>query len=454
MTMQHRPENRLDRSLFLALVAVVGLAFASTATVEAGDDDYTLTISSASTSLEGSVDLEITLDSQSGDDLLGYQWGVCHEDALTLEEGDVVNGTALEDLGHTFQAVNVFVEDGGRGWNVGALFDVAMSVVLEPADDQLLFIATYTCGTEEVTATVEFCETLGDPPTTIRVIVGSEKLEPALVNGEVECGGVPPYILTCASVTEEQAATVDVPVTLDAPAAVDSFSFGLSFDDEFVDIADVVEGAALADFNDGEGASFFAVNMDPDGGPGITVGCIVSFGNPTGEDENPGDFEQIAIGDGQEIVVLSLDIDGQTPDESTIPLDFSADLGSPAVPLVISLDGESVSPQTIDGELFVMGVPLPPYLAGDMNSDGDVDISDPLYLALALFGDGDEELACEIAADLNDDEAVTIADAVALIDYLFQGGEPPADPYPDCAFFDSEVDPLSCDTANDAACSP
>jgi hypothetical protein len=66
-----------------------------------------------------------------------------------------------------------------------------------------------------------------------------------------------------------------------------------------------------------------------------------------------------------------------------------------------------------------------PFVRGDANVDGAVNLSDAFAILNALFIWGSfHYLACEDAADANDDGAVNIADAIFTLNHLFIGGRP------------------------------
>jgi hypothetical protein len=73
-------------------------------------------------------------------------------------------------------------------------------------------------------------------------------------------------------------------------------------------------------------------------------------------------------------------------------------------------------------------------LRGDANTDGTLDLADPVRILDHLFLG--RPLGCEalvnIAADVNDSGSVQIDDGIALLNFLFLGGPPPAAPFPDC----------------------
>ena len=61
---------------------------------------------------------------------------------------------------------------------------------------------------------------------------------------------------------------------------------------------------------------------------------------------------------------------------------------------------------------------------GDANADGNVAISDVVYLVNYLFKSGPEPIPLE-TGDVDGDNQSQIQDAVYLVNYLFKGGNPP-----------------------------
>ena len=70
-----------------------------------------------------------------------------------------------------------------------------------------------------------------------------------------------------------------------------------------------------------------------------------------------------------------------------------------------------------------------PFIRGDVNLNGQVNIADAVQLAGALFGPG--TIPCPDSADSNDDGIVELTDILNTLNVLFMGASMPA-PWPDC----------------------
>jgi len=87
-----------------------------------------------------------------------------------------------------------------------------------------------------------------------------------------------------------------------------------------------------------------------------------------------------------------------------------------------------------------------PFLRGDSNSDSEIDIADALKTFNFLFL-GDTEAPCLDAMDTDDSGDVDISDGIALLLYLFAGGDPPAAPGSSCGWDVTSGDGLGCISA-------
>lgn len=81
---------------------------------------------------------------------------------------------------------------------------------------------------------------------------------------------------------------------------------------------------------------------------------------------------------------------------------------------------------------------------GDSNSDGSLDISDPIFTLRVLFDNGAQS-GCASAADANDDDRLNLADSVYSLNHLFGGGQAPPAPGITCGT-DPTAGTLGCDS--------
>ena len=74
-----------------------------------------------------------------------------------------------------------------------------------------------------------------------------------------------------------------------------------------------------------------------------------------------------------------------------------------------------------------------PFVRGDPNEDGIVDMSDAVFILNHLFLGGIMP-PCRPVMDVNGDGGLDLGDPIHMLTYLFQQGEPPTTPFPDCGF--------------------
>ena len=66
-------------------------------------------------------------------------------------------------------------------------------------------------------------------------------------------------------------------------------------------------------------------------------------------------------------------------------------------------------------------MPGPPFLRGDSNGSGSVDLADAIATLSWLFLEGAERVNCPDAADLDDSGTLDLADPILLLMGLFGG---------------------------------
>jgi hypothetical protein len=74
---------------------------------------------------------------------------------------------------------------------------------------------------------------------------------------------------------------------------------------------------------------------------------------------------------------------------------------------------------SIAGVLVVNG-----YRGGDANADGEINVADAVYLINFIFNGGPAAYP-EAAGDANSDGGTSIGDPVYIVNYVFKGGPPP-----------------------------
>ena len=104
--------------------------------------------------------------------------------------------------------------------------------------------------------------------------------------------------------------------------------------DNILTLDDIGQGAAVAATNDDDGADFFATSIDPEGGPGGYVACIIDLAL---DDSLPAE-------DDQEIAILEYTISLDAAAGEISDLTFTDGLGSPAVATVVVETSDSVAP--------------------------------------------------------------------------------------------------------------
>ena len=112
-------------------------------------------------------------------------------------------------------------------------------------------------------------------------------------------------------------------------------------------------------------------------------------------------------------------------------------VGSHEITLSISDPADHVS---VDTALMVV---QGSFRRGDSNGDGEVDISDAVFILFFLFAQAGPPL-CMDAADVNDSGTVDLSDAIYALAFLFTNGLVPPSPGPAEPGYDTTSDDLGC----------
>jgi hypothetical protein len=90
---------------------------------------------------------------------------------------------------------------------------------------------------------------------------------------------------------------------------------------------------------------------------------------------------------------------------------------------------------------FLTGVP---FVRGDTNFDGEVDLSDAVLTLFYLFNGAEQPHDCRDAMDSDDNGRLEVTDAVAVLVFLFIDSTPLRPPFPGCGLDPSPTDVLCC----------
>jgi hypothetical protein len=111
---------------------------------------------------------------------------------------------------------------------------------------------------------------------------------------------------------------------------------------------------------------------------------------------------------------------------------------------VITASGTSFAPTGRSGLILRLEGRDPPFLRGDVNADGAMDVSDPISILGFLFLHEPEDLTCRKGADTDDSGVLDITDGVLLLNHLFLGAGDPPPPHRACGD-DPTPDLLGCE---------
>lgn len=160
-----------------ALIVVLFFSYPSQA-----QEEFELSISDAAGAVGGTATVEVSL-SHDASDIRGFHFGICHDpDLVSINEEDIVDGEGLSSASVEFQSIEVYDD----GWTLDSLWCVPCDSVMMPSGDWSIYEATYELLDAGV-ASLDFCEDLGDPAVTNRIvdIDGNDEIEPTTVSGSI-----------------------------------------------------------------------------------------------------------------------------------------------------------------------------------------------------------------------------------------------------------------------------
>jgi hypothetical protein len=280
---------------------------------------------------------------------------------------------------------------------------------------------------------LEFLESAGDPPLKNEVTAGTESATPETTNGTVVI--LPPkdppptgnrMVLTSTEVAPGETGSVFVLATTDKE--VEAFTTIVAFDPTVLHITDFrIEGTATGDLNPD-----FTVPSLRSSHAAFTV--IFDFGPPRTPPLAPGEDLRLCE------VVFSVEPNALP---GTYRLHFENDIGDPPLSNIFVHEGQSFYPALYAGEVRVRERTSLPFLRGDFDGSGQVNIADSISVVNHLFRSGPPPF-CDDAMDADDSGVLNLTDSVFLLDFLFRAGPVPPPPFP-AEGSDPTEDGLTCD---------
>ncbi|MGE3165865.1 MAG: PKD domain-containing protein [Planctomycetota bacterium] len=145
---------------------------------------------------------------------------------------------------------------------------------------------------------------------------------------------------------------------------------------------------------------------------------------------SPFDFRTFPPSANQMLAGLEYDVVPGLAVGTTTEIRFVDGLGSPPLNTIFSPSlGPSIAPFPLHGRVTIVAPGQVEFLRGDANRTGSIDIADAIAILTFLFAGGAAP-TCPDAADVNDDSSVNIGDAIYALSYLFTNGATPPYPFP------------------------
>lgn len=398
----------------------------------AQDPNVVLRLEALEDSAASFFQADVRFDNFAVNDWYGWSFGVCHDSAL-IELLDVDDGeTTLTVNGGQPPGFSALESVPDEGFAAGVVIDLFGLNTLGPGVDYHFNRATYFATGPGTTADLCFCDSIGTPPFAVVIVGSGASIVPTQVCASVELQGPFPsedlFVFSLGTTTGTfdlwgGAGRFDVDLAIGqelpggvVPQATNGFTMCLRHDPtllEAVGVAPIGPLAALVD------PAFFDVDLLPEGA------CVEVQYDMASAQELFFPVTESVVRVTYETVPEELELASLV--ETIVLWDDS--LG--ATNSVLTATGES-RPALLHGVLTLTGEARS-YRRADCNSDGAFNVGDVVHILGTLFGS--IVVPCRQSCDVNGDFEIDIADAISMVGYLFQGGSPPAAPFPDCTSF-------------------
>jgi hypothetical protein len=367
----------------------------------------------------------------------GYSATIGYDPSAVLPKEINLDGTITDPSLVEFTDFKIHEADAAVSYTVLVDFLPPLEAKVLPAgDNQLLFRLIF-----DVLADAPLGETsfhfptnVGTPPALTHLVVAGETVTPELVPGNlvILASTEPPS--SSANLIEITSATVapgeegEVIVLASSEKDLAAFTVLFTFDASAIEVLALnLEGSDT----ESVGAELSIPKIE-DGRASLTV--VLDFVPPFAR-------QVILAGEDTLLCTIRFRVLADAP-TGVYPLELQNNLGDPPLNNIFVVDGQSIFPDLLGGEVHVIDGLEPVFLRGDFNQSSVFDLSDPIALVAYLF-QGGRAPQCLDTADIDDNGRVELSDTIYGLDHLFKGGPAPPFPFPD-AGVDPSPDDLGC----------
>jgi len=416
--------------------------------------------------------LQISPTAPAATPLQGFTVGVCHDTSvLALVPSSVVMGNWITSLQPCTAPDFLQVSEwggttGSAGYTIGTVFSFTGGCTL-PVDCHHIATAEYTCAADAPldSSVVSTCNTLGNPTVLTVVVYGGDSYTPLseFISGSlpVECTYPAPGQMelnwTSGAAFDSFEIYCNGVVVATLPGSATSY---LHFCDPTVTNCCIVRGNLCGVPIDSEpcccetelclelGAVTAVCNSDG------SVGVTFEVANLSGLDAHklflPGtvDFPGGSATISPTVTIFTPALPGDGSVVATVEFFIDGAAGGALLEMPFALMHKDDSGNLEECCSDVLEVPIPVgcvgvrFIRGDANQDENISIPDAMVILDFLFNGW--PVTCVDALDSNDSGNITITDAIKVLCALFcPGTPPPPAPFPDCGT-DPTFDFLDC----------
>ncbi len=359
-------------------------------------------------------------------EIQGWSFSLCSDPAeLTPLSADLGTGTSTVKNGSPpdFENTNISADAVMNGVVICFTGCASLGQVL---DFELLDISYQVEAAVGDTSTIDFC-TAGSPGVSTLVVINGDSVVPDWTGASFTV--LSPNFLKFGNGMGIAAQSAHLPVLVSTVRPLDGLSIAGSYDSTLFSMIGVSPSGVAAN------ADFLETSSNVGVGE-IAAGLIMAFDTSV----------DIPIGDDQEVMTVDFqiigDLTGQT-DPTVSDVVFLPSAGTPPITNLIVDGNYQETPNLVAGTITIVN--FNPFVRGDCNSDGGlVNIADGIAVLQYLF-QGGAAPSCLDACDLDDNGQIGVGDAVGVFNYQFAGGAPPAAPFPDAGIDPTTGDGIGCD---------